>query len=133
MCSLPQEPESPLDRFPSWVVAIGPSGVFAGRPPPPHVEQQGGGLGLPHAPTFCQTVGQGPDSVLCAPADKLSRCQRRGFASAGNQSATTKAGFWDENSLFTQILNPGRVQWLWYFSLWLFWRLFASSLCRSSA
>lgn len=50
------------------------------KAPPLHVGQRG-----PHGP-FCQTVGEGPDSVLCAPVDKLSRCQTR----AGRSPFTRK-------------------------------------------
>lgn len=35
------------------------------------------GASVPDVP-LCQTMGEGPDSVLCAPVDKLSHCQRGG-------------------------------------------------------
>lgn len=67
--------------------------------PPLRVGQRG-----PHSP-FCQTVGEGPDSVLCAPVDKLSRCQT-----------------WAGRSPFTRKLQPR--------TLWRFWsvNIFSASV-----
>lgn len=52
---------------------------------------------VPAAPR-CQTAGEGPDSVLCAPGDKLSLCQ----TSAGHQSAAIAAQFDSGTGLWTE-------------------------------